>query len=239
MTSCIFRTSGEAISYTNATASDIVAGTILQVGELYGIVRNTIPAGETGTVFLRGEYSDVPKKADTTGYAITKGQRVFYNTADGKIYNADGLGRVMLGYAAAAAASDKTTCRLILAPECTTPDANLAAVSTLEYTAAADISAGALVAVGALVGIADKAIANAATGTLRLSGVCKGVAKNGSGALTQGQVVYCNPANGKIYAAAAETYIACGYALVAAGSSATTCDIILTPGANVATPAAG
>ena len=234
---CIFRTAGESISYTNSTASDIAAGTIVNVGSLYGIVRNTIHAGETGTLFLEGDYSDVPKKADTTGYDITKGQKLYYNPVDGKVYPAAAAGYVMIGYAVSAAASAKTTCRLLLKPECTPPDSDTLQIPTLEYTAASDIAAGTLVAVGALVGIADTAIANGAKGTLRLVGTCKNVTKNGSGALMAGQVVYFNPANSKIYAASAEGYIPCGYALAAAGSSATSCDILLVPGANVAVPA--
>ena len=236
--SCIFRTSGEAIPYTNATGNDITAGTIVNVGALWGIVRNTIPAYGSGMIFLRGEYSEVPKAAGVSGCAITKGQKLYLNPSDGKIYNAAAAGYVMLGFAAAAAATDKTTCRLILSPECTPPDADTLQIPTLEYTAASDIAAGTLVSVGALVGVADKAIANGTTGSLRLVGACEGVTKNGSGAITKGQVVYFNPTNSKVYAAAAEGYIPCGYALADAGSSATSCDILLANGANVATPAA-
>lgn len=103
------------------------------------------------------------------------------------------------------------------------------------YTpSSAAVDAGAIVVQGALVGITKHKIEKDQLGTLFTSGIFEGVPKNGSGALTVGQIVYVNPSNGKIYASSAATYIPCGYAIKAAASADTTCTIMLCPGVNAA-----
>lgn len=100
---------------------------------------------------------------------------------------------------------------------------------TIPYKAAADIAEGAIVCIGSLVGITKMPIKRGETGAICTVGTFEEVPKNGSGAITAGQIVYVNPANGKIYAASATGYIACGYALANAASTATVCDIYLVP----------
>lgn len=99
----------------------------------------------------------------------------------------------------------------------------------IPYTATADTTEGAVICVGALVGITKFPIKKGETGAICTVGTFEGVPKNGSGAITAGQIVYVNPANGKIYSASAAGYIACGYALTEAASTATTCNIYLVP----------
>ena len=102
----------------------------------------------------------------------------------------------------------------------------------IPYTATADITEGLVICVGALVGITKMPIKKGETGAICTVGTFESVQKNGSGAISAGQIVYVNPSNGKIYASSASGYIACGYALTDAASTATECDIFLTPTGN-------
>ncbi len=104
---------------------------------------------------------------------------------------------------------------------------------TIPYkAAAADIAEGVIVCIGSLVGITQMPIKKGETGAICTVGTFEEVPKNGSGSISAGQIVYVNPANGKIYAASASGYIACGYALADAASTATVCDIYLVPTGN-------
>lgn len=102
----------------------------------------------------------------------------------------------------------------------------------IPYAPTTDTDEGTIVCVGSLVGITKFPIKQGETGAICTRGTFEGVLKNGSGALTAGQIVYVNPSNGKIYSASASGYIPCGYALADAASSATTCDVYLTPTGN-------
>lgn len=100
---------------------------------------------------------------------------------------------------------------------------------TIPYKATADIAEGQIVCIGALVGITKMPIKKGKIGEICTVGTFEDAPKNGSGEITAGQIVYVNPANGKIYSASASGYIACGYALADAASTATVCDIYLVP----------
>lgn len=105
---------------------------------------------------------------------------------------------------------------------------------TLHYTPSSATSAGTLVSVGNIVGITKFPIAANVTGTLTTVGLFDNVAKHGtSNALTDGQIVWMNPSDGKIYNAFAAGYLPCGYAVGAATATATTCTIFLVPMAQV------
>lgn len=103
---------------------------------------------------------------------------------------------------------------------------------TIPYKATADIAEGAIVCIGSLVGITKMPIKKGEVGEICTVGTFEDAPKNGSGGINAGQIVYVNPANGKIYSASASGYIACGYALADAASTATVCDIYLVPTGN-------
>lgn len=71
----------------------------------------------------------------------------------------------------------------------------VAAGDTLEFTASADIASGQGVVLGSIFGVATGAVANGATGVLKLSGVFD-LPKVGSQAWTVGQPVYWDAGNG-------------------------------------------
>ena len=108
----------------------------------------------------------------------------------------------------------------------------------LDYTPSdAKVDAGSPVLIGALLGFTKYEIPKGELGTVHISGVFSGVAKD-TGALNAGQVVYWDKTNNKIQNSDADGYIPVGYAVKAAASADTTCTILLTPGANVATTTA-
>lgn len=108
--------------------------------------------------------------------------------------------------------------------------------NTIDYTAGADISAGDLVVMGNIVGIALTDIANGATGAVAIEGVFSGVPKVSAAVFAVGEKLILDvsatpdafddssatPATGDITGAA--------IAVVAGANLETTCTIKLTPG---------
>lgn len=227
--SAIYRQSGEYVEYT--PVSNLEVGSLVCIGSLVGINKAPIPANQRGVIATRGIFEGVAKY--NVSNALTAGQIVYANPSNGKIYNAPSAGYIACGYALKAAGATDAVCDILLTP-IACPVSGTGSVPQISHTPSGNITAGSLVTVGSIVGYAEEAIAASAEGKLTLSGTFT-VAKHGtSNALTDGQIVYVNPSNGKIYNASAEGYIACGYAVGAAGATATSCTIYLTPSVTAA-----
>lgn len=95
----------------------------------------------------------------------------------------------------------------------------------LDYTAGADIASGAVVVMDSLVGVALKAIANGATGPVKVRGVFE-LPKLSTDTINQGQVVYWDAGNSRI-TETASTHAVAGRAAAASGSGVTTCRVLL------------
>lgn len=112
---------------------------------------------------------------------------------------------------------------------------------TIDYTAGADISAGDLVVMNHIVGIALTDIANGDTGAVAIEGVFEGVPKVSAAVFGVGEKLILDvsatpdafddssalPATGDITGAAV--------AVVAGGNGDTTCTVKLTPGNSTVT----
>lgn len=93
----------------------------------------------------------------------------------------------------------------------------------LDYTAGADIAAGDVVVIGSIVGVAPRPIANGAMGAVAVEGVFN-IAKDGSD-ISAGAAVNYYATSGVI--TTESTGVAAGYAVAAAGVSATTVNVKL------------
>lgn len=96
--------------------------------------------------------------------------------------------------------------------------------SAMDYTASAAISAGQLVMVGTVAGVAGSDIANGETGSLVVEGVFA-LAKDGA-AINQGAKVYYK-ADDDVVTATASGAVAIGYAFKPAGASDAVCHVKL------------
>lgn len=92
---------GESIDYT--PEADVAAGDIVKVGNLVGVAKLDIKAGELGALALVGVY-----EISTGGIAIEAGALVFVDPATGKTCAESASGAVKFGHAVAAAASADT-----------------------------------------------------------------------------------------------------------------------------------
>jgi predicted RecA/RadA family phage recombinase len=92
--------------------------------------------------------------------------------------------------------------------------------NVLDYTAGAAVASGAVVVIGARVGIAVKDIAVGETGPLRVKGVVE-LAKLTTDTPAQGALLYWDAGNSRLTTTAAGSVLA-GYAAQAAGNGATT-----------------
>lgn len=90
----------------------------------------------------------------------------------------------------------------------------------LDYTPGAPVASGAVVVIGARIGIAVGAIAAGETGALRVKGVVE-LAKLGTDTPAQGALLYWDAANTRLTTTASGNVLA-GYAAKAAGNGATT-----------------
>lgn len=90
----------------------------------------------------------------------------------------------------------------------------------LDYTATQAVASGVLVVIGARVGIAVANIPAGETGPLRVKGVVE-LAKLGTDAAEQGELLYWDAANSRLTTTEAGNVLA-GYAAQAAGAGVTT-----------------
>ncbi|WP_426307814.1 DUF2190 family protein [Acidovorax facilis] len=90
----------------------------------------------------------------------------------------------------------------------------------LDYTPGAAVASGAVVVIGARIGIAVNAIAAGETGPLRVKGVVE-LAKLGTDVVAQGALLYWDADDFRLTTTASGNTLA-GYAANAAGNGATT-----------------
>ena len=92
---------GESIDFT--PTSDVAAGDIVKLGNLVGVAKLDIKAGELGALALCGVY-----EIATNGSAVEAGAVVFVDPATGKVCAEGASGAVKFGHAVAAAAAADT-----------------------------------------------------------------------------------------------------------------------------------
>ncbi len=92
---------GESIDFT--PTADVAAGDIVKLGNLVGVAKLDIKAGELGALALCGVY-----EIATNGAAIEAGAVVFVDPATGKVCAESASGAVKFGHAVAAAAATDT-----------------------------------------------------------------------------------------------------------------------------------
>ncbi|RYF54922.1 MAG: DUF2190 family protein [Comamonadaceae bacterium] len=90
----------------------------------------------------------------------------------------------------------------------------------LDYTPGGAVASGAVVVIGARIGIAVTAIAAGETGALRVKGVVE-LAKLGTDTPAQGALLYWDAGNSRLTTTAGSNVLA-GYAAKAAGNGTTT-----------------
>lgn len=93
----------------------------------------------------------------------------------------------------------------------------------IDYTPGSAVAAGDVVVIGSIVGVAAQPIAANALGSVQIEGVHR-IAKDNSD-IAAGAAVKYYAASGVVTTAA--TGVACGHAVAAAGTSATTVDVLL------------
>ena len=89
---------GESIDFT--PTADVAAGDVVKGGNLVGVAKLDIRAGELGALALCGVY-----EIATNGTAIEAGAVVSVDPGTGKVCAADASGAVKFGHAVAAAAA--------------------------------------------------------------------------------------------------------------------------------------
>lgn len=93
----------------------------------------------------------------------------------------------------------------------------------IDYVATAEVSAGQVLLIGNRVGVALTAIANGATGAVRVRGVFT-IAKLSTDVVAAGDLLYWDAGNSRL-TTTASTHKVAGYAFKAAGSGVTTVEI--------------
>ena len=96
---------------------------------------------------------------------------------------------------------------------------------TLNYVAGSNLSAGAVVVIGARVGVLLADIASGATGALAVKGVFE-LAKLSTDVVAQGDLLYWDAGNSRL-TTTASTHKTAGYAAKASGNGVTTCEVNL------------
>lgn len=111
MATAQFLYDGNTINYT--PVSDVSAGDVVVQGDLIGIAKHDIAAGQLGALATVGVF-DVPK-ATGAGTDITAGAKLWWNATNSRVEKTDGSGvHKYLGKAVRAAASADTTVQVRL-----------------------------------------------------------------------------------------------------------------------------
>jgi predicted RecA/RadA family phage recombinase len=197
------------------------------LGDLIGVTHNPIVPGRKGIVFLTGKFCDFPKKSAPAGEELSRGQIVWYNPADKKLYNAENDGYLPIGYAFEDTPSDASVCTMLLQNGLGGATASGASpYPRVTYAPDTDVAAGAILIIGSLVTVADNAISADEPGTLRYSGDFD--LPKAPGEINAGQLVYAK-SDGKIYGTSSPGAVACGYALEFAESDSPYLRVLLVP----------
>lgn len=93
---------GTSIDYVPET--DVAAGDVLKVGNLVGVAKLDIKAGELGALALAGVY-----ELATGGASVALGEVVSVDPATGKVAAAGASGAVKFGHAVTAATPSEAT----------------------------------------------------------------------------------------------------------------------------------
>jgi predicted RecA/RadA family phage recombinase len=102
---------GKSIDYTPSSA--VTAGAVVVQGELIGIAKLDMAAGQLGALAVVGIF-DVPK-ATGAGTDIAAGAKLYWNAANSRVEKTDGTGtHKYMGKAVRAAATTDTTVRVRL-----------------------------------------------------------------------------------------------------------------------------
>ena len=105
---------GKRINYTPGSA--VAAGDVVVLGALVCVATEAIAAGEAGSLAIEGVF-EFPKTGGSGGSAMTQGQRVDWDAANGVIIDTDATaGTRQAGYVFAAAADTATTVQVKLQP---------------------------------------------------------------------------------------------------------------------------
>ena len=204
----------------------IASGSVVQIGSLIGVTRNTIVPGRKGIVFLTGKFVDFPKKAAPVGEELEAGQMVWYNPADKKIYNTENEGYLPIGYAFEDTPSDASVCTMLLQNGLGGNTSGASGGNRVTYAPQDHVPANSILIIGSLVTVSDAAISADEPGVLRYSGEFD--LPKAAGEIDAGQLVYAK-ADGKIYGTSSTGAIPCGYALEFAESDAPYIKILLVP----------
>ena len=204
----------------------IPAGSVVQIGSLLGVTRNPIFPGRSGIVFLTGKFVDFPKKSAPVGEELERGQVVWYNPADKKIYNTENDGYLPIGYAFEDTPSEAIVCTMLLQNGLGGNTSGASAGSRVTYAPETDVPANSILIIGSLVTVSDAAISADEPGTLRYTGEFD--LPKAPGEINSGQLVYAK-SDGKIYATSSSGAIPCGYALEFAESDAPYIRTLLVP----------
>jgi predicted RecA/RadA family phage recombinase len=92
--------------------------------------------------------------------------------------------------------------------------------NVIDYTAGAALASGAVVLIGARIGVLLSALANGETGPAQMTGVFE-IAKLSTDAMTKGALLYWDNTNSRLTLTSAGNTLA-GYAWAAAGAGTTT-----------------
>jgi len=111
MTTARFIHDGDAMDYTPSVA--ISAGDVVVQGDLIGIAKLDIAAGQLGTLAVTGVF-DLPKPTGA-GTDIAAGAKLWWNATDSRVEKTDGAGaHKYLGKAVRAAATTDALARVRL-----------------------------------------------------------------------------------------------------------------------------
>lgn len=179
---------GSQINYTNAGETKINGRDIVPLTNLCGIAQADIAAGETGVLILSGVH-EVP--AITTA-AFTVGQLVYWDATNEKATNV-ATGNTALGFVTASKAQSAAAARVRIGAPLPAPVGDGCAYANASGAA---ISAGDIVPLTNMCGVALDDIADSETGALLLEGVFT-VPAITTAAFTIGQLVYWDATNKK------------------------------------------
>jgi predicted RecA/RadA family phage recombinase len=116
-----YQQKGEAITWTNGTGSDVVAGQVVAVGNMIGVAIENIAAAASGSVAVEGVFSNIPK---VTAAVFVQGEKLIWDSSAAKFD--DSLATPATGditgacVAWVAGTSSDTTCTIKLTPGNTT-----------------------------------------------------------------------------------------------------------------------
>lgn len=112
---------GNVITWTNSTGSDVAAGDVVKLSHMLGVAAVDIANGASGSVYVEGVFSGVPK---VSAAVFAQGEKLIWDVSVSKFDDAAATpasGDVTGGAIAwVAGANNETTCTIKLTPGNTT-----------------------------------------------------------------------------------------------------------------------